>query len=87
MIQAAVLTISDSVTAGTREDRSGPAVRERLEQLGWAVPAMEVLPDEADVIAVRLATLAGGNTAFRYLHHRRHRRGPARRDPGGHPRG
>ena len=61
MIQAAVLTISDSVTAGTREDRSGPAVRERLEQLGWAVSAMEALPDEAAVIAARLATLAGGN--------------------------
>ena len=33
----AVLTISDSVSAGTRADRSGPAVRERLEQLGWRV--------------------------------------------------
>ncbi|MCC7496452.1 MAG: MogA/MoaB family molybdenum cofactor biosynthesis protein [Bryobacterales bacterium] len=61
MIQAAVLTISDSVTAGAREDRSGPAIRERLEQLGWSVPAMEVLPDEADLIRDRLATLAGGN--------------------------
>jgi molybdopterin adenylyltransferase len=61
MIQAAILTISDSVSQGTREDRSGPAVRDRLEQLGWSVAAMEVLPDEAEVIADRLATLAGGN--------------------------
>ena len=37
MINAAVLTISDSASAGTRGDRSGPAVRERLEQLGWRV--------------------------------------------------
>jgi molybdopterin adenylyltransferase len=61
MIQAAVLTISDSVHAGTREDLSGPAVRERLEQLGWRVAALEVLPDEAVLISERLATLADGN--------------------------
>lgn len=61
MIQAAVLTISDSVHRGSRLDLSGPAVRERLEQLGWSVAATEVLPDEADAIAGRLATLADGN--------------------------
>ena len=58
MINAAVLTISDSVTAGTRSDRSGPAVRERLEQLGWAVPLMEAIPDERGQISRRLAELA-----------------------------
>jgi molybdenum cofactor synthesis domain-containing protein len=58
MINAAVLTISDSVAAGARVDRSGPLVRERLEQLGWKVAAMEVLPDEAGQIGLRLATLA-----------------------------
>ena len=61
MINAAVLTISDSVHAGKREDLSGPAVRERLERLGWSVSAIEVLPDEADLISARLATLADGN--------------------------
>jgi molybdenum cofactor synthesis domain-containing protein len=60
MINAAVLTISDSVSAGTRADRSGPMVRERLEQLGWKVAAVEVVPDEADQIGGRLATLADG---------------------------
>jgi molybdopterin adenylyltransferase len=60
MIHAAVLTISDSASAGTRTDRSGPALRERLEQLGWSVTVMEVLPDEAHEIAARLATLADG---------------------------
>jgi len=60
MINAAVLTISDSVTAGTRTDRSGPAVRERLEQLGWSVSVTEALPDEVKEIAARLATLADG---------------------------
>ena len=60
MIQAAVLTISDSVTAGTRTDRSGPAVRERLEQLGWKVSVLEAVPDEAEQISGRLAALADG---------------------------
>jgi molybdenum cofactor synthesis domain-containing protein len=60
MIHAAVLTISDSVTAGTRIDRSGPALRERLEQLGWGVSVMEVLPDEVLEIGGRLRTLADG---------------------------
>lgn len=60
MIEAAVLTISDSVSAGRREDRSGPAVRERLEQLGWRVSVAEVLPDVAVDISRCLAALADG---------------------------
>jgi molybdenum cofactor synthesis domain-containing protein len=60
MTNAAVLTISDSVSAGARTDRSGPAVRERLEQLGWSVSVMEAIPDETAEIAARLATLADG---------------------------
>ena len=60
MIDAAVLTISDSVNLGTRTDRSGPAVRERLEQLGWRVALLEVIPDEVSEISHRLATLADG---------------------------
>jgi molybdenum cofactor synthesis domain-containing protein len=60
MTNAAVLTISDSVSAGTRADRSGPAVCERLEQLGWSVSVMEAIPDETSEIGARLATLADG---------------------------
>jgi molybdenum cofactor synthesis domain-containing protein len=60
MINAAVLTISDSVSAGVRTDRSGPAVRDRLEQLGWKVSVLEVIPDEAARISGRLVTLADG---------------------------
>jgi len=58
MIEAAVLTISDSAHKGTRSDISGPAVRDRLEQLGWRVSVLEVLPDEAAAIGGRLADLA-----------------------------
>jgi len=60
MIRAAIITISDSSSAGTRADRSGPAVRERLEQLGWQVSVAEVVPDDAAAIAARLAALADG---------------------------
>lgn len=60
MINAAVITISDSVSQGVRTDVSGPAVRERLELLGWLVSVLEVLPDAADLISRRLQTLADG---------------------------
>ena len=60
MTNAAVLTISDSASTGLRADRSGPAVRDRLEQLGWSVTVMETIPDEAAQIGDRLATLADG---------------------------
>jgi molybdopterin adenylyltransferase len=59
---AAVITVSDSVFAGSRSDKSGPAVRERLEQLGWNIAVTEVLPDEAANIAARLAALADGRS-------------------------
>src|SRR3984893_1308597 len=60
MTNAAVLTISDSVSAGTRTDRSGPALRERLEQLGWSVAVMEVIPDVISEISARLPALSDG---------------------------
>jgi len=58
MTKAAVLTISDSASAGTRADRSGPAVRERLEQLGWNVAVMETIADEEPEIRARLSAIA-----------------------------
>ncbi|HUS07670.1 MAG TPA: MogA/MoaB family molybdenum cofactor biosynthesis protein [Bryobacteraceae bacterium] len=56
-LRAAVITVSDSVDAGTRRDASGPAVGERLQALGWQVTAA-VVPDEVDRIAQRIAALA-----------------------------
>lgn len=60
MIEAAVLTISDSSHRGKRVDRSGPAVSQRLEQLCYRVRVAEVLPDESAAISARLAALADG---------------------------
>src|SRR5271154_2998270 len=58
MIKTAVVTVSDSTVAGTREDRSGPAVRDRVRALGWTVSAMELVADESARIAAILTRLA-----------------------------
>ena len=61
--KAAVLTISDSSHHGRRSDLSGPAVRERLQEMGY-LATVEIIPDERDQIAARLRTLCdGGNVA------------------------
>ena len=57
MIRVAVLTISDSTLAGTREDRSGPAVAEKAQSLGWSVVATEVHGDEVQEIAAAMIRL------------------------------
>ena len=62
MIHVAIVTISDSAVAGTRDDRSGPKVRERVEALGWKVTAQELVPDEADQISTMLCRLADSRT-------------------------
>ena len=48
-LPALVLTVSDGVRAGTREDRSGEAVEQRLAGLGFEV-RREVVADEPDQI-------------------------------------
>jgi molybdenum cofactor biosynthesis protein B len=57
-VNAAVLTVSDGVHHGTREDRSGDALVELLEGEGFAVER-RVVPDEAEVIAAALVELSG----------------------------
>ena len=57
-MNAAVLTVSDGVHHGTREDRSGDMLVELLEVEGFAVER-RVVPDEADAIAAAITELAG----------------------------
>lgn len=54
MIAVAILTISDSTVAGTREDASGPAIRARCEALGWTVQCQAAVADDIDSIARQL---------------------------------
>ncbi len=49
-MKAAVLTVSDSASAGTRSDLSGPAVKELLQQNHFVVEKIEIVPDEQKVI-------------------------------------
>ena len=59
-MRAAVLTISDRCFRGEQEDRSGPAVREVLEDAGLTAVAVETLPDELELIAAALRRHAEG---------------------------
>ena len=54
---AAVLTVSDGVAEGTREDRSGDLLEELLASEGYDV-VRRVVPDEREAIAGALARLA-----------------------------
>ncbi len=56
-MKAAVLTVSDGVHHGTREDRSGDALAELLAGEGFDVER-EVVPDETDAISSAIAQLA-----------------------------
>jgi molybdopterin adenylyltransferase len=49
-----ILTVSDLGSRGEREDTAGRALRERVEEMGWAVDRYEIVPDEAGVISDRL---------------------------------
>ena len=60
-LPALVLTVSDGVSAGTREDRSGEVVAERLAGLGFEV-RREVVADEPDDIARIVAGAADTGT-------------------------
>ena len=57
MKRAVVITASDRVNEGVREDASGIGVGERLEALGFTVEGA-VLPDERDVLTDVLRSTA-----------------------------
>jgi molybdenum cofactor synthesis domain-containing protein len=61
---AKVLTVSSSVHAGSRDDRSGPAVAQRLETADFAVVEQRVVTDGLDPIAMALRSMAGGFAGF-----------------------
>ncbi len=54
----AVITVSDSGAAGERDDLSGPAIREVLDDNGYPVVYTAIIPDERSKIAAELKRLA-----------------------------
>jgi molybdopterin adenylyltransferase len=58
-VRAAVLTVSDGVVAGTRDDRSGDLLEERLRGAGFELAGRRAVADEHAEIAAALRELAG----------------------------
>jgi molybdenum cofactor synthesis domain-containing protein len=56
-VRVGILTVSDGVAAGTREDRSGARIAARVEARGWSVAARLVVPDERTEIVRALLDL------------------------------
>jgi molybdenum cofactor synthesis domain-containing protein len=57
----AVLTVSDGVSHGTREDRSGDEAERLLRVAGFDVRSRAVVPDDRPAIEDRLRALAAGH--------------------------
>ncbi|MGH9297809.1 MAG: MogA/MoaB family molybdenum cofactor biosynthesis protein, partial [Acidimicrobiales bacterium] len=57
---AKILTVSDGVSGGTREDKSGDAVAELLKERGYEVVDRRVVPDGAREVAAGLEVMASG---------------------------
>ena len=60
-MKAAVLTVSDGVTSGVREDASGDVLEELLAAEGFDV-VRQVVPDERSAISAAIEELAGGTS-------------------------
>ncbi len=59
-LHAKVLTVSDGVIHGTREDLSGAALVEQLTTAGWVVVEHRVTADGATNVANTLREMCGG---------------------------
>ena len=63
-LRAKVLTVSDGVIAGTREDKSGAALTERLMAAGYEVVDRRAVADGVDSVAHVLRELTDGFTGL-----------------------
>lgn len=59
-MRARVLTISDGVVGGTRDDRSGDALVARLTEAGFEVDRRQVVADGVESVAAALRDLSDG---------------------------
>ncbi len=64
ILRAKVVTVSDGVVAGTRDDRSGEAVAARLAEAGWDVVERAVVADGAESVAAALRDATAGFTGL-----------------------
>ncbi len=57
-MKTAIVVISDKSSAGKREDDSGPAIREFIEEAGGSVEAYKIIPDDKKKIVFLLKNLS-----------------------------
>lgn len=63
-MRAAVLTVSDGVFHGQRDDMSGAVLDAAARDAGFEVAGRRVVPDEADQIRAAVTELCGADTAL-----------------------
>jgi len=59
-LRVKILTVSDGVIAGTREDRSGEILERHMADSGWSVAEREVTADGTESVAGALLRLTSG---------------------------
>jgi molybdopterin adenylyltransferase len=57
-MRIAILTISDSVSRGERDDRSGPALVARCRELGWTITSALLASDDPTALRNQMRTIA-----------------------------
>ncbi len=59
-LSAKILTVSNGVSAGVREDASGDALAERLIEAGFSVVGRRLVPDGDEAVSEALRALTSG---------------------------
>ena len=59
-LQAKVVTVSDGVIAGTRQDRSGDALAACLADAGWTIAERRQIPDGIESVRDTIVEMAAG---------------------------
>lgn len=61
-MKIAILTISDSVSRGQRQDLSGPALAARCKELGWSVVSLSRCSDDPAEIQAQIRAITNPGT-------------------------
>lgn len=63
MFKVAIITSSDSGYAGSREDKSGPVIKKIVEENGFEVVHIILLPDEQNMLSAEMKRICDENIA------------------------
>lgn len=58
MISVGIITVSDRAFRGQYQDKSGPALKQSCEKLGWQITTQVIVPDEEALIGDKTLELA-----------------------------